>query len=383
MNSGQQWTQSLEALGRNVKPETLELVRLLSETAPETLQEIAIETNPLEILINGYQEFDLYTVGQSGDLESMSKALNTQRLSEIVETVRNPQHQIDKRLFCLVQAFIQSCGAEVAPDIDIIGLGDLSFGEFHLFSGGSILLLVSDGVEPTNARAQSRHLEATIQQLTAEHFHIDLNVLAINDKSLTSYSQLQHFELYDMNMKTRLKLHSSKSLAGRPVAADLVMRVAYALPLTPERFHELTLMRQIEAEHVPKKHLSRNIQVGLGSLAEIEWLLCLYELRYPDLFADPQPENIEARIHRLEHAKLINLFECEVLIEARRYLIQLSNHLHFLGYDAETLPENPDKLTRLASINNFPSGNEFLRQHEKKRDAIHGIYQEGLERLRV
>jgi hypothetical protein len=54
-----------------------------------------------------------------------------------------------------------------------------------------------------------------------------------------------------------------------------------------------------------------------------------------------------------------------------------------LGFSDDVIPENPDKLARVAAVFGYADGNDFLAYHERVIDTVRGIYVEGLERLKA
>ena len=91
----------------------------------------------------------------------------------------------------------------------------------------------------------------------------------------------------------------------------------------------------------------------------------------------------EAFIRALGRARLINAIEVEELRHALKHLLEVRMRLALLGFPHDILPENPDKLDRLAHVSGFEDGNAFLRTHEAVIERVREIYQEGMERLRA
>jgi hypothetical protein len=75
--------------------------------------------------------------------------------------------------------------------------------------------------------------------------------------------------------------------------------------------------------------------------------------------------------------------ESDQLLAAREHLHEVRNRLTLLGLTKDLIPENPDKLARLAQACGQKDGNSFLAKHEKLIDRVRAIYQDGLERLRA
>ncbi|MCX7799987.1 MAG: hypothetical protein N2109_06540, partial [Fimbriimonadales bacterium] len=68
---------------------------------------------------------------------------------------------------------------------------------------------------------------------------------------------------------------------------------------------------------------------------------------------------------------------------ARAYLLELRNRLYLLGADKDVVPENPDRLARLAEAFGDEDGNAFLRRHQRVVDTVRGLFVDGLARLRA
>ena len=78
---------------------------------------------------------------------------------------------------------------------------------------------------------------------------------------------------------------------------------------------------------------------------------------------------------------LVNALEFEQISEAFLYLSRIRNLISLLGLTTDVIPENPDKLDRLARVAGAESGYDFHRRHEETIGGVRAIYLEGLERL--
>jgi hypothetical protein len=88
------------------------------------------------------------------------------------------------------------------------------------------------------------------------------------------------------------------------------------------------------------------------------------------------------RLRALARAKLIHALEHETLQNARQELLNTRESLYLLGFTPDVVPENPDKLDRLAQASGLADGNAFLERHERTIDDVRAIYKEGVERLK-
>jgi glutamate-ammonia-ligase adenylyltransferase len=163
-----------------------------------------------------------------------------------------------------------------------------------------------------------------------------------------------------------------------------VLKIAYGLPLNPERLQELTRMkRRIETERVYPSHVMRQVKLGYGGLSDIEWLVHLTEMRYPSATSPGTNFEIEARVRSLGQASLLNALECQQLLEAWRHLLECRLRLRLFAFPDDLIPENPDKLNQLAHSMGFADGNAFLAHHRIQREATRAIFLDTLERLRA
>jgi hypothetical protein len=106
-------------------------------------------------------------------------------------------------------------------------------------------------------------------------------------------------------------------------------------------------------------------------------------MRYPTATKAEALQPAEERIRTLGRAGLLNMIEVEQVLAARRHLLEVRLRLALLGLEKDIVPENPDKLNRLAESMGMEDGNAFLAKHEQIIDAVRAIYLEGLERLRA
>jgi glutamine synthetase adenylyltransferase len=88
------------------------------------------------------------------------------------------------------------------------------------------------------------------------------------------------------------------------------------------------------------------------------------------------------RIRSLGRSRLIHALEQETLVTAHGHLLQVRDRLALMGFTTDIVPENPDKLDRLAAASGVSDGNAWLAVHEDVMHSVRSIYEEGIERLR-
>lgn len=287
--------------------------------------------------------------------------------------------EIADKAFCLLRR-------KVGGSFDILALGSYGERETSFSSDFDVVLLTAGEQASTEKEVQQWISELEQIRRFGSPISVDLRLRPEGGKGLLvrSYGGFANYELEDMEMWERFALGHARLVAGEPEARDVVIKAAYAVPLTPERLRELVAMkRRIEMERVAPQHLRRDVKLGEGSLSDLEWFVHLHEMRFPTATQAGTLTGFDARLRRLLECGLINSVEHDVLGAARKHLLRVRARLWLLGFEGDVIPENPAKLDRLAGALGFLDGNSFLLEHEELRSAVRQIYQEGLERLRA
>jgi glutamate-ammonia-ligase adenylyltransferase len=249
------------------------------------------------------------------------------------------------------------------------------------------LLLLTDRGQ-AGAEMAAQELLSLLAQLKrfGPVMDVDLRLRPEGRKGLLvrSYDGFGAYEVSDMEMWERFALGHARYVSGNPNSLDLVRHAAYALPLTPDRLHDLLNMKgRIESERLKPQHVHRDVKLGHGGLNDIEWIVHLTEMRYPTATKAGETSGMEVRIRNLGRASLINALEVDGLLEARRYMLDLRTRLHLLDIRNNLVPENPDRLTLLAKATGLRDGNEFLRRHQKIAGWTRALFNATLERLKA
>lgn len=288
----------------------------------------------------------------------------------------------------LLDALLRQVMRAIEADFDLIALG--SFGAREMGSGSDADLLVltptKEGQPKAEVKAQQLLSHLTSMRRYGAHLEFDLRLRPEGKKGLLArtYEGLKAYDLDGMEMWERFALGQARLVAGRVEALEVVQKAAYAVPLTPERLKELVRMKKrIENERVQVQHLKRHVKLGHGGLNDIEWMVHLNEMRYPTATHAGQTTLMVDRVRRIGEARLINSIEVEALLEAHVWLKRLRTYLDLQGITDDLLPENPDKLDRLARAMGRTDGHDLLRHHGTVTHAIRRMYEETLERLRA
>jgi hypothetical protein len=129
----------------------------------------------------------------------------------------------------------------------------------------------------------------------------------------------------------------------------------------------------IEAERSPTQVERRRV-----NLDDVSWAVDLAVLAG---HVDPEPLDSPSRISALGRAGLLSPLEAEAMIDAHRFLLECRLRLGCLGFSPETVPENPDKLSRVARSFGMSDGNAFLGLFEGFQAVARRVFAHVAERL--
>ncbi|MFZ4508640.1 MAG: hypothetical protein ACOYON_13175 [Fimbriimonas sp.] len=295
---------------------------------------------------------------------------------------------LGRHLGALYDALIRHCAHRIYAEFDILALGSFGNLELAIDSDCDVLFLVENASHQREAESRAQELLAILAQLRryGATFEVDLRLRPEGSKGLLvrTYDALRAYDLDGMELWERFALGHARPVAAKAGAFEVVRHCAYGLPLTPDRLKELVRMkRRVESERVNPAHQKRQIKLGHGGLNDIEWMVHLHEMRYPTATLAESSFEIPDRIRTLGRLGLIHVLEVENLLEAHAHLHALRSWITLLGYQTDLLPENPDKLDRLAAAMGIADGNHLLARHGAMIEAVRLMYTDSLERLRV
>lgn len=372
---------------------SLRRVRRLLELAPKLVPYFKASVPLTELLFSGEIEEDSGVVGRMTALpiDTPLKAVADTYIHAFTTVLARwslAPFPVWRDLTALLEGLLLHCCRRLYIPFDVIALGSFGAQEVSPASDGDLLFLTASGEGHRDAEFQAQQLLGMIGEIRrlGAPVNVDLRLRPDGGKGLLvrTYDGLRHYDLEGMEMWERFALGNARLIQGNPEALEVVRHSAYGLPLTPERLRELIRMkRRIETERLKPQHLRRNIKIGHGGLSDIEWLVHLHEMRYPTAMHGGETTDMEERIRWLGRAGLMNMLEVQALLEARAHLLDLRIRLYLMGQAEDRVPENPDRLDRLATSLGERDGNAFLARHEQIIDAVRRLYTEALERLRA
>jgi glutamate-ammonia-ligase adenylyltransferase len=367
-------------------------VRQILETAPRLVNRFKESVPATELLLSGEIEEAgddsgrLSRLPRESDPATVASVYTDGVTKSLARWILNPEERPEPTICLLGEALLNRAIAEYAPSATLIGLGSFGNRECSLDSDLDLLFLVEDPSAHAATEKGVQDLLGYIGRLRqfGTGLNVDLRLRPDGRRGLLvrTLQGLQAYAQSDLELWERFALGHARLIHGSQDAFDVVLELAYGLPITPDRLQELLRMKhRVETERVKPQHLQRNVKLGNGGLNDLEWLVHLHEMRYPGATGADGGGPFDERIRRLFRAQLINALETEFLLSARTHLLDLRLRLQMLGYEEDLVPENPDKLDRLARSFGEVDGNAFLARHEPVIDGVRRLYNESIERL--
>jgi [glutamine synthetase] adenylyltransferase / [glutamine synthetase]-adenylyl-L-tyrosine phosphorylase len=368
-------------------------VQLLLEQAPALLPWVREDFALTEAIFSGeIEEEDIEDPFAQTEVDAspamLARVLRRHLVRSCFRWLSDPRGPLSGEIARLYDSLVRRIVHRLCASFDIVALGSYANQELGIFSDLDLLFLVGDEALQPAAEAQAQDFLTFVESLRRHGapVEVDLRLRPDGRKGLLvkTYARFQSYELEGMEMWERFALGSSRLVDGADAALEVTQKAAYGLPLTPARLRELVAMKKrIENERMAPQHRHRNVKLGYGGLNDIEWLVRLYELRFPTAMKVGPARPFRLRLASLGEAQLLNSLEIEQLQAGWDHLVEVRHRLDLMGLRHDVVPENPDKLTRLAAIFGFGDGNAFLGHHESIRETVRNLYLEALERLHV
>ncbi len=392
-----QWFDGLEErdafyAGLRENEGSLARVRKVLEFAPKLVDRLRQSLPLTEQLVSGEIEelddpvFRIVRMKDPGDFSGIAKAYADSSTKILVRWLLSPEERPEEELATLAEVLLDKCLAWVAPDLTVIALGSFANREMSLDSDMDLLLIAEDPAVRSEAESQAQKLLTLIGKLKqfGANVEADLRLRPDGRKGLLvrTLLGLESYANSDLELWERFALGHARLISGSPNAHNAVLEMAYGLSINPARMAELLEMKhRVETERVKPQHVRRNVKLGHGGLNDIEWLVHLHEMKYPIATEAKGGDSFQTRIRNLRNAELLNALESDFLLSAHSHLLDVRMRLQLLGYEEDLVPENPDKLDRLANSCGDAGGNHFLSRHEPVIDGVRRLYHEALERL--
>lgn len=374
---------------------SLDRVRRLLEGAPVLVENFKNSVALTELVLSG--EIEEADIAESAHerlrglptdtpIKQVAQAHQAALVTAAAQWALTPTFPLAERLADIFDTTLNHALRRLYASFDVVATGSFGTREMGMGSDADLVLLVEHAERQPEAEQQAQHFLALVAELRRHgaQIEVDLRLRPEGGKGLLvrSYEGLHAYDLDGMEMWERFALGHSRLVYGQPESLAVVQRSAYGVPITPETLRELLRMkRRIETERVKPQHVRRDVKLGAGGLNDIEWLVHLNEMRYPEATQAGTTTRMTERISNLVRAQLLNAFEAEVLTEARNFLVTLRHRLALQGITDNLMPENPDRLDRLAAVLGIAGGNELLAKYQDMTDTVRKMYLEAAERL--
>ncbi len=373
---------------------SLTRVRMIAERAPRLISAFKESVPLTEMLLSGEIEEDddparrIALLPLDDPLANVARVAKTASTAACARWALKSDFLLGLELGAITEGLLLHAFKRLNASVDVLALGSFGTGEMSPSSDADILCLVEQPLSQPESEIQLQQVLSLVSNLhrLGSPVEVDLRLRPDGGKGMLvrTYEGLRAYDFESMEMWERFALGHARLILGKTEALRVVHYSAYSLPLTPERLKELVSMKKrVESERVEPQHVKRNVKLGHGGLNDLEWLVHLTEMRYPTATKAGTATDMVERINGLGRAYLLNAIEVETLIEAHRHLLEVRNRIYLLGLTEDLVPENPDKLGRLASSCGLPEGNDFLAKHEQVISVVRAMFLEGLERLKA
>ena len=355
------------------------------------LAELCRGANDLEPILHSFQDKEVLRIGVADLLGMADIRQTTLGLSDVADTILNQVVELVEPGVQSRWGVPQSLGNTCR--YAILGLGKLGGREISYHSDLDLLLIYeSDGVtlaagsaeQTPNAYYFTELAQRVIKTLgtmgpMGRLYAVDMR-LRPTGKSGSLVLPLCEFERYfasgGAQLWERQSLARARIVRGDPDFARTVMeRVRTALVGHSDSIslvNEVRKMREkLEATASP-----RNLKRGRGGLADVEFLVQLFQIRsglgQPDLIHS----NVWDALEALEAARLLSEEDAATLHSGYSFLRLVEARLRIVTDRPLTeVPDNPHDLAKLARRLGFETSQLFLNEVQRTTSSIRAVYE--------
>lgn len=380
------WLDSLPASekfyeGLNENSDALNLAIKIVEWAPRLASRLRGDADLSERVLSG--EWEALSVDVPSDIQRLARWISERRSLICSRWIAEPTFDFSVEFGQTAELAIRALVASEIP-LFAIALGSFASNTMSLESDADLLLITRDSRSHPSAELAAQELLAQVQRLRnlGAEMEVDLRLRPEGRKGLL-VPTLEGFEKYSnesMEAWERFALGNFRLIIGDPSLLPVIHHAAYPGPLCTDDLESLLAMKQrMEAERVLPQHREKHVKMGRGGLDDIDWLI---QLSIMDLVpSEPIGNSIEERIRFLVDHQKLTLIERDELMEAHRHFAKLRLWIALMGFESDLVPDNPDKLERLALAAGFTTGAELAIRDRESRQAVRSIYEQVMERL--
>lgn len=363
----------------------------LIQRAPALIDDLKNEVGLTEAIVGGEIDEWRPSLEDGADPETVGRACRRARLAAAcrwalaVEAGASPGGaalEFGKEMTAWVdRVLVFLADARQAP-FEILALGSYASGDFGFASDADLILLTPRREDHAAAEqaAQAWNQEIKTLRRFGSPLEVDLRLRPEGGKGflVSTEEGIRLYESAAMEPWERLALSRPRIVRGRPetaaAVATLVVRKPLDLPTLEELLH---MKRRIETERVRTQHLRRHVKLGWGGLDDLDWMLGLAD------FGSVAGPTFEERLREATARRYLNAAEALEAEEAREFLVGLRMTLALLGYEEDLVPENPNKLERLARLSGYPEGNALLARYQSVTAVVRSLFDATVEQLRA
>lgn len=269
---------------------------------------------------------------------------------------------------------LDKCGGEA---LDIVALG--GYGSMELLHGSDWDVML---VAPTtdDQREHEKIGEAWMRLIrriaVGSPFPVDPRLRPEGRSGLlvVTASGLSRYAQGTMEAWERMAYTRARPVRGLDATRQLLLDSAYGKPWSEtDEAEALHLRSRVHSERAHPSEAARDIKLGPGGLFDIEWLVALLKLRN-ETPARCHSSTTES-LSELANARSITVLERDTLLHAHVQFSLLRNVMYLLEMESDSvLPENPDKLERIAVWLKMGSANELLQNVEHTRGEVEAVF---------
>jgi glutamine synthetase adenylyltransferase len=180
----------------------------------------------------------------------------------------------------------------------------------------------------------------------------------------------------------RLAFTRGRSLRGWKSTQGEIANAWSGKEWTWEAEQEIMHMRKrVQGERMRSWEAGRDLKLGEGCGLDIEWLVALLHLRHPEA-ASPEPVPTHRAAMHLSVAGALSEGDASMLSRAAVFYARARNAMYLLDMESDSvLPENPEKLLRLAEWLGIESANALLAEVAEHQEAVKTVFKEVIQGL--
>jgi len=374
--------------------ESLRRVTKLLSHAKYLIPALSESIQLTELIVSGEVEEALspFKFGGSKDqfsIITIAQSFKNWMLCRSVSWVLDPDESFSNDLATATCELLKTILNHFDPEakIAMYALGSLARFEMTYESDADVLFLVSDANYQPEAEAIVQSLIAFVHELRSFNAPIALDIRLRPDGSqgllVRSVEALNNYSESGMDLWERYALGQFRALTGNEKSNEMVDRISFKLDLTENRLEELLAMKlRIQKERVLPQQEWQNVKLGSGSLSDIEWLVHLFEMRFPQEMRHARSKTSFEKIQLLNDLQILDSKDADNLQNSLRFLLKLRHAIVFQGAQDSVLPASKDSLDNIADLFEFGDGNELIREYLLVAERTREIYEGGIKYLR-